>query len=218
MGNYEHTPVNRAWDPMTLHGDKSIFHDLRAENPDFASWTEGRREKWLLKRALVYMLEHPGETLKRSVIKFANFWGLERTLIAGWQQGLYRPPNWFTFLGTVIIPLFYAVAMLFACVGIFWTPPEDRRARWLLLLPVVFIAGMHALTFGHERYHLPLIPILLLYAAAAISYRSWERVRAPVQPVAAPLAVACSLLVIWGREVLLVDADKIQALLRIFLS
>jgi hypothetical protein len=36
------------------------------------------------------------------------------------------------------------------------------------LLLIAFICGLHTLTFGHSRYHLPLIPILSLYGGAAI--------------------------------------------------
>jgi 4-amino-4-deoxy-L-arabinose transferase-like glycosyltransferase len=218
MGNYEHTPLNRAWDPVTLHGNKSISQDLRAEHPDAASWTEGRREKWALKKALTYMQDHPELTFQRSLIKFANFWGLERTVIAGWQQKLYHPPQWFAVLGTVVIPLAYVVTMLFACLGIFLSPPVDRRAHLFLLLVIGFISGMHTLAFGHERYHLPLIPLLLLYAASAVTHQAWLRISLGLRSAAAPLAVSALLLVIWGREVLIVDADRIQSLLRVLFS
>lgn len=214
MGNYEHTPLNRAWDPVTLQGADSIFEELRDKHTEVSSWTEGKKEKWALKEAVTYMLEHPGLTLQRAMVKFANFWGLERTVIAGWQQGLYRPSKWYAALGTLLIPLFYAAVMLLACLGIFLSPPEDRRAHALLLLLVGFLVGMHMLAFGHERYHLPLIPFLLLYAAASVIGRNWQQLRDGLRQAAAPLAAMASLLVIWGREVLVIDADRIQALLR----
>ncbi len=213
MGNYEYTPLNRAWDPVTLEGDQSIFQELHAEHPDFSSWTEGRREKWALRKAIAYMLDHPGVTLQRSLIKFANFWGLERTVIAGWQQELYRPPMWLAAIGTVVIPLAYAAVMLLACVGLFLSPPQDRRAHLFLLLVGAFLAGMHSLAFGHERYHLPLVPFLLLYAAAAVAKKSWREVRLQLRWCAGPLAVGASLLVIWAREVLIVETGRIQILL-----
>ena len=34
MGNYEHTPLNRAWDPITLRGERSIFQKLRRQHPE----------------------------------------------------------------------------------------------------------------------------------------------------------------------------------------
>ena len=42
----------------------------------------------------------------------------------------------------------------------------DWRVHVLLLLPIVAIMGAHMLAFGHSRYHLPLVPILILYAVA----------------------------------------------------
>jgi 4-amino-4-deoxy-L-arabinose transferase-like glycosyltransferase len=218
MGNYEHTPLNRAWDPMTLQGDNSIFQELRTEHPDVFTWTEGQKEKWALRKALIFMLHHPGLTFQRGLIKFANFWGLERTIIAGWQQRMYQPPSWFAALGTVVIPMAYVVVMVFVCVGIFLSPPEDRRMHVLLLLVIGFVAGIHTLAFGHERYHLPLIPFILLYAAAAVTHKAWQQVRLGLRFDAAPLAVFALLLVIWGREVLIVDADRIQSLLLILFS
>jgi 4-amino-4-deoxy-L-arabinose transferase-like glycosyltransferase len=218
MGNYEYTPLNRAWDPVTLQGEKSIFQDLRAEHPDVSTWTEGRKEKWALRKAFMFMLANPALTLQRSLIKFANFWGLERTVIAGWQQGLYQPHRWFVALGTVVIPLAYVVVMLFACLGVFLSRPPDLRMHLFLLLVIGFLAGMHTLAFGHERYHLPLIPLLLLYAAAAVAHQTWRHFGKGLRLVAAPLAVAAGLLVIWWREVLIIEAGRIQTLLSIFFS
>jgi 4-amino-4-deoxy-L-arabinose transferase-like glycosyltransferase len=214
MGNYEYTSLYRAWDPATLYGEESILHDLPSENPNVASWSEGEREKWALKKALTYMFDNPGLTLQRSFIKLTNFWGLERTVIAGWQQKLYRPPKWFEAIGTLVISLSYIAVMLLACFGIFRAAPGDQRSHIILLLVIGFIATMHAIAFGHERYHLPLIPFLLLYAAAAIIRRSWQEIRPPLRPCAAPLAVGACLFVLWAREVLIVDTDRIQILLR----
>jgi 4-amino-4-deoxy-L-arabinose transferase-like glycosyltransferase len=218
MGNYEHTPRNRAWDPVTLHGDKSIFQDLLTEHPDVSVWTEGQKEKWMLKKAMTYMLDHPELTFQRSLIKFANFWGLERVVIAGWQQGLYRPSRWVSGVGTVVIPIAYVAVMVFASLGIFLSPANDFRMNALLLLVISFVAGMHTLAFGHERYHLPLIPFLLPYAAAAVMHRAWKQIRFGLCPAAAPLAVSALLFVIWTREVLIIESDRIQSLLRTLFS
>jgi 4-amino-4-deoxy-L-arabinose transferase-like glycosyltransferase len=218
MGNYEYTPLNRAWDPVTLQGEKSIFQDLRDEHPDVSTWTEGQKEKWALRKARMFMLNNPALTLQRSLIKFANFWGLERTVIAGWQQGLYQPRRWFVALGTIVIPLAYVVVMLLACLGVFLSRSNDLRIHVFLLLVIGFLAGMHTLAFGHERYHLPLIPVLMLCAAAAVAHQTWRHFGKRLRLAAAPLAVAASLLVIWGREVLVIEAGRIQTLLSIFFS
>jgi 4-amino-4-deoxy-L-arabinose transferase-like glycosyltransferase len=215
MGNYRNTPMERAWDPVTLSGHGSIGEDFDAEHLGGAfSWSEGHREKWQMWRAIEYMLENPVETMRRSAIKFARFWGLERTVIAGWQQGLYHPPLLVMLLGTIIIPPAYVAVMLLACLAVFFVPPDDRRDLVFMLLLIGFLAGMHSLTFGHERYRLPLVPLLLLFAAAAVVRRSWRDIRLPLRSSAAPLVVTAYLLVIWAKEVLILDADRIQILLR----
>jgi 4-amino-4-deoxy-L-arabinose transferase-like glycosyltransferase len=218
MGNYEYTPLNRAWDPVTLHGETSIFQQLYQGHPKVSSWTEGRKEKWALRTALVYMMAHPLVTLQRVVIKFANFWGLERVIIAGWQQGLYQPPHWFAVLGTLAITFAYMLVMLCASLGLFLAFPGERRAHIFFLLLMAFICSIHTATFGHERYHLPLIPFLCLYAAAAVVHRSWLCLQEGWHTAVPPLAACVILLAIWGREIFVVEADRIQALLRVWLT
>jgi 4-amino-4-deoxy-L-arabinose transferase-like glycosyltransferase len=218
MGNYEHTPLDRAWDPVTLHGETSIFQQLRQEHPEASTWTPGRTEKWAMKTALAYMLTHPLITLQRAVIKFANFWGLERVIIAGWQQGLYQPSRWLAGLGTLAITASYILLMLCASVGLFLAFPEERRVHVFFLLLLTFICGMHTVTFGHERYHLPLIPVLCLYAAAAVVHRSWRRLQESVRTTVPSMIAWLILFAIWGREVFIIEMERIQALLRSLLT
>jgi 4-amino-4-deoxy-L-arabinose transferase-like glycosyltransferase len=218
MGNYEHTPLNRAWDAITLTGEKSWAHELRQEHPDASTWTEGRKEKWAQRKALMYMLENPSTTIERAVVKFFHFWGLERTIIAGWQQGLYQPPRWFSIVGTLLITAAYVLTMLLASLGFFLAPPLNGRAHLFLVLVVVFISGIHTVVFGHERYHLPLIPLLLLYAAAAVGERSWRWLGQGIRTAAAPAIACIALLFSWGHEVFVVDVHRIKDLLEVLLS
>ena len=170
-----------------------------------------------MKKALAYMLEQPALTLKRAIIKCANLWGLEREIIAAWQQGLYQPPRWFVIFGTLAITLSYVALVLLASLGMFLARPADRRAHLFCLLLVAFISGLHTITFGHSRYHLPFIPLLLLYAAAAVHNQSWWCFREGFRQAAAPIAVWVSLGAIWGREVLLIDTNRIRDFLRVLL-
>jgi 4-amino-4-deoxy-L-arabinose transferase-like glycosyltransferase len=218
MGNYVHTPLNRAWDAISLTGEQSWAYDLRREYPDASTWSEGRKEKWAQKKALLYMLENPLLTIKRAIVKFCNFWGLERTVIAGWQQGLYHPPQWFSALGTLLITGAYILMMLLASFGLFLAPPKNGRAHIFLVLLVAFISGVHTVVFGHERYHLPLIPLLLPYAAAAAIQRSWRQLHEGIRTATAPVLVCAGLLASWGREVFIIDAHRIKALLQLLVS
>jgi hypothetical protein len=214
MGNYEHTPVQRPWDAVSLEGEKSWAHQLRMEHPDCSTWSEGRKEKWATKRALEYMAAHPGVTLVRSVVKLCDFWGLEREIIAGFQKGLYAPPRWFAAGAAAAITVSYVAMMLLASLGFWLARPPDRRVHAYFAVLIIFIAGLHALAFGHSRYHLPLVPILILYASSAVIGRSWRDVGKRIAPTAAFLLTAGALLAIWAREVLVRDFDRIQKLLQ----
>ena len=217
MGNYEHTPLNRAWDPMTLSGKHSIFANLSNEYPESHQWTEGQKEKWAQKRAFQFMLEHPALTLKRTIIKFGSFWGLERTIVGGLKR-YYHPPRWLALLTMFLIPISYGFVMVLACLGLFLAAPEDKRIHTMLIAIMLFMSGLHALVFGHSRYHLPLIPILILYGASAIMARSWMGLGRSVTTSAGPLVAYTLLLVAWGREVMLVEADKVRLLLNALLG
>jgi hypothetical protein len=83
----------------------------------------------------------------------------------------------------------------------------------VLLLPVVMIMGVHTIVFGHSRYHLPLVPILAVYAAAFIVdrnalHRDGARVR-----MAGAAATCLVLIGIWTRQIVTVDFGRLKEFL-----
>ncbi len=213
MGNYEHTPLYRAWDAVSLTGSQAWFYHLPATPPDGMAWTEGRKEKWATRQAVEYIIAHPTLTLKRALVKFASFWGLERVIIAGWFKGMYHVPQWCVLLGSGAITLAYVSTMLLGSLGLCLAPPENRSAHVFIVCLILFICGMHTVVFGHERYHLPLIPFFLLYAGAAVRRQSWRRLRAGERTVVAPLLLWAGLLAIWGWEILVVESESVRGLM-----
>ena len=214
MGNYEHTLEDRMWDTVALTGEKNWSWELTQEHPG-EHFTDGQKEKWAQRKALTYMAQHPVITLRRSLIRFADFWGLEREVIAGFRAGMFTPPAWFAWAATAAIGLSYPLVALLAAIGVWCAGPDDRRAHILLLLPVLFITAMHTLVFGHSRYHLPLVPFLLLYAAAAVRARSWTALAVPGWRRIGVLLTVAVLVTGWTRQVLLVDADRLRALFEV---
>ena len=210
MGNYEYTPDDRMWDAVALGGEKSWVHGLVSDpsNP----LTEGQKEKWAQRKAIEYMRANPRITLRRAFIKFADFWGLEREFVAGVQNGLYTPPVWFQFVGSLAIVLGYAALVLAGAAGIWLAAPDDWRLHLVLLLPVVVIMGAHTIVFGHSRYHLPLMPLFAVYAAALVARRPLGRVSRRPLLVGAALT-ATVLLAIWIHQIAGSDFGRIAALL-----
>jgi 4-amino-4-deoxy-L-arabinose transferase-like glycosyltransferase len=211
MGNYEHTPDDRMWAVVGLEGEKSWSHALNVERPGEVL-TEGQKDKWAQRKAVEYMRTHPGETLRRSFIKFADFWGLEREYTAGVNRGMYRPPFWLGMAVSALMVAAYVVVVGTGAAGI-WLARPDIRTHVLLLLPVVVTMGAHTIVFGHSRYHLPLMPFFGLYGAALLGAReriAWRSHRVLILCATVSLLVLAA---VWFRQLVLVDAGRLSGLL-----
>jgi 4-amino-4-deoxy-L-arabinose transferase-like glycosyltransferase len=205
-GNYRYTPLRRSWDAIAIEGEQSWSHEVVTTYPPSERETQGQIDKLALRQGVKFALDNPGLTLHRDIIKFFDFWGLERELISGAATGHFGDvPRPALLLMTLLIFGTYVAAIIAAIFGIFLAPPVDRRAHWLLLLVVLFVCGMHALVFGHSRYHLPLMPLLLLYSASAlVQARAIWRQR---KSWAFWLACAVSLVLVGGWVWGIVDVD-----------
>lgn len=214
MGNYEHTPDDRMWAAVELTGEKNWAYALHQEQPDRDHFTEGEKDKWAQRKAIEYIAANPGITLRRSVIKVSDFWGLEREYAAGVQQGIYAPPAWFGLSASGLIIVVYVLVSLLGLAG-FWLTPTDLRTQTIVVLPLLGILGGHALAFGHSRYHVPLMPVFGIFAVAlaAQGFGAVRRARG-WQLAGAALSVTL-LLAIWVYQVLIVDAARIRALLQV---
>lgn len=211
MGNYEYTPEDRMWDAVSITGERSWVVGFSV--PEGVAPTEGRKEKWAQAKAIEYMREHPAQTFRRSLIKFADFWGLEREFIAGVQEGIFAPPQWFAILATLAIVGAYAAVTIAGTAGAWLAAPRDWRVHAALLFPVLLTMGAHTIVFGHSRYHIPLIPILGLYAARLLVTRR-PVLREYSRPLLAGAAVSVAVLgIIWVRQVAIVDAARLGSLL-----
>lgn len=207
MGNYENTPDDHMWDAVRLRGALNWSYELSVERPG-QKFTEGQKDKWAQAKAVQYILANPLTTLRRAAIKFGDFWGLEREFAAGIQKGLYKPPFLLGLLASGLIVLAYVGVATLGWIGI-WAAAPDIRFHLILLLPVLFITGIHTIVFGHSRYHLPLVPILALYAAA-FATRTGPLTRRHLAGAAGTVLI---LVTIWIHQLGWIDTAHIRALL-----
>ncbi len=154
-----------------LTGEKSWVHGICDRSPRSSRSPKGGRTSGRSARRSSTCGRIPGITLRRSFIKFADFWGLEREFIAGVQKGLYRAAQWFQVLGSA---RHRAAAMSLVV---------DGRRRRHLAGGAGGLGGCRScccsrsssswagtrIVFGHSRYHLPLMPIFGLYARGAVA-------------------------------------------------
>jgi 4-amino-4-deoxy-L-arabinose transferase-like glycosyltransferase len=211
MGNFEHTIEDRMWDGVSLTGEKSWSYQMVLEHPEARAWTEGQREQWARERALQFMRDHPLITLKRSIRKFADFWGLEREYIAALQRGVYAAPPWWKALSSSLVLGSYVAVAILACFGLFNSRWGDWRLHIPALLAIFWVCALHSVVFGHSRYHLPVMPFVVIYAAAALHQRAWRGSGRTYRGRTALTACAC-LMVIWAFEVLVRDAARLRQL------
>jgi hypothetical protein len=201
MGNYEYTPLYRAWDAISISGDRSWIGVLLRQYPSDRRRTQGQIDKLALRAGIDYARRHPGLTLRRDVIKFFDFWGLERELIAGAARGVFGPiPAPALVPLTLLVFGSYAAALWLGIFGMVLVPPAEARVHALLLLVIGFVCAVHTATFGHSRYHLPVMPLVLTYSAAALVHAPWIRAqrRRPASCLAVGLCVVFLVAWVWG--------------------
>jgi hypothetical protein len=139
------------------------------------------------------------------------------------QQGLYHPSRVLAAIAIIAMLVSY-VALSLSGVSGFWLAGIRWRPLVLMLLPVLALAGAHTIVFGHERYHLPLVPILALFAAAVwirLLDAGWRGMVASLaaRPRWARLTMTgavCSMLLlsgIWVRQLVFVDGEKLRTLM-----
>jgi 4-amino-4-deoxy-L-arabinose transferase-like glycosyltransferase len=175
MGNYSHTPLNRAWAAVDNQGNKAWYagHEEVLKNKN-----EAEKQKWAIGQARRYMTSHKLLTAKRVIIKAMNFWGLERAVIAPMQKGHWPQLKniWCIAPIAVAILSVFSFTILSSIFGLTCTFTIRRHDFVFIVLILVYFTAMHAIVFGHPRYHLPLMPFLAIFSAWAVLNRSkiWE--------------------------------------------
>jgi hypothetical protein len=215
MGNYEYTPLFRAWDAISEHGARAWDRVLAASDPGFDRLTQGQKDKVAMRAAVAYVKAHPWQTAQRDLIKFFNFWGLERELIAGASRGYFGAVSAPALvLLTVVIFGNYVAAVVSGIFGAAVLRPPDWRTHLLLLMIVSYICAMHTISFGHPRYHLPIIPLVVVYAAQAVVHRGWIWSRRRSLAFGLACALVGVLAVGWSLEVVSTDLGRFVTALR----
>jgi 4-amino-4-deoxy-L-arabinose transferase-like glycosyltransferase len=208
QGNYRFTPMYRSWDAVSLSGEQNWYDELAAVYSSSDMATQGQVDRLALRQGIRFVLDNPELTLQRDIVKFFRFWGLERELIAGAAHGYFGDiPGPIILVLTLLIFGSYTSGLISGVFGFILAPPSDRRIHWLLFVVGAFICAVHTLTFGHSRYHLPIMPLVLLYSTSALVHRRniWQRRHEPAFRVA--FAVSGVFFLGWLWEIVVVDAE-----------
>ena len=217
MGNYEYTPLYRAWDAISMEPPKDWYtvlkDDYTRKNPgaSFNVQNQGQKDRLAGGYAKNYMKSHPAQTLERTGMKALCFWQLERSIPAGIQRGFWgldrlgESPRKALFLAvTCIVILPFALLFQLAVWGVFSFEFNRKSLPTiaLLLAVLLYFWSLHSLTFAHERYHLPLIPILILFVVSLFQnpQAAWTRFRKSPSRWVPAVLLSAAFLVFWGLE------------------
>ncbi len=215
MGNYENTPLYRAWDAISILPPNDWYTILKKDwseknTGSFDALSQGMKDREAGKYAKEFIKSHPTLTLQRTVMKSLCFWQLERSIPSGVQQGFWGLDRFsgtagkILFLVTTVLVMFPFV-LLFQCAiwGFFAVfSSKNIHAIALLLAVTLYFWVLHSIAFAHERYHLPLVPILILFAVYLFQNR--QNALFHFQKSAYlifPLFLSLLFIVFWGLEI-----------------
>lgn len=148
--------------------------------------------------ALNYIRAEPGIFLARMPVKFADFWGMERSLIDNAQEtvsggGWHSPAK----LGSDLFAVAaYVFIMVLGVAGIIFA----REDAWKLVCGVyiLYFMTVHLVIFGDGRFHLPLMPLFILYAGWLWVMR--RQINYTRSRVGLAGLLILLLFLVWGRE------------------
>ncbi len=131
-----------------------------------------------LKRSWEFIRMHPLEWLKLSGYKWLLVWNAYEIPDV---EAVSIYAEWSSLLHTILPFFHFGILAPFAAVGLLFCLPRFREL-WLLYMMPIVMACSTALFFVLGRYRYPLVPVLVLFAAAAfgektrwktLSFRRW---------------------------------------------
>ena len=162
-GGYEDTP---AW--------------LRAQT---RGMSEVERDRFYWREGLAFIRAHPLEALSIVPGKFWHF-AARDTVTVGWIHfdSLASPrPLWLKYVFAGIAQAYYVLFLLVALYGAASGAFRQPEGRWMGLVGIYYVA-VHLVLRGDPRYHLPLLPLVAVFAAFGVARWAAERQStAPVQ-------------------------------------
>jgi len=144
------------------HIDSDLaYAAVKKDYPDAYALPEGERDRYLAKRSVEFIREHPRQVLLQSADNALQFWRLYP------RQDHAMPHSkrllfWLALLAEA--PLF-ALTLL----GL-WLKRSLWPRWWPLALTAACLTGIHTLTVAQMRYRLPLTPLMAVFAGAALAW------------------------------------------------
>ncbi len=141
---------------------------------------EIKRDRLGYEKGLEFIKEKPRAFLILSFKKFAHFWRLELKLfVLYFDECFINPiPKWLFMVLAPLTVLPFIILLPLAIFGIIFYQKWDMKA-YLLILLIFYYILIHSIVFASGRYHLQIIPYLIIFAAYGLC--SINRVRSEIK-------------------------------------
>lgn len=182
IGNAKDTPILGSWKKMESLKEDVYLQSLMENGNDV------ERNQALIKVALSNIKQNPFLFAKRFLGKLLDLWGPERFIAGNINKGILGFKSMELVIGfSVASNLIYCFVLVFFIRQILRQPWD--QAKVLVVSLTALYSSAYAIFFGHPHYHLPLIPIMSVYAAHSfreavyfgdtwrqwVSYLGWKR-------------------------------------------
>jgi len=161
--------------------------------PVTAHLTEVQRDRFYRGLAWAYIRAHPLRVIALAPRKLWHF-AARDTVTVGWMHfdSLAAPrPLWLKYVLAGAAQGYYVLGLLLALCGLAWRVLRRPPGKWIALVCAYYV-GVHLALRGDARFHLPILPLLAIFAAFAAATWAEQPAAAPAQrqPEAAPSAAA----------------------------
>lgn len=183
--------------------------------PELNGLSEPAKQNIVVRKGLQYMLANPGVTFVRMLGRLVDFWGQER-LVVNQLLGKYYGDLPMTAMIALIAVVFgaYSLTIFGAVFGYFCT--RLRPFDIFSLSIIAYYVMMHLMVFAHPRYHVHLLPFLIIPAARAFLGRAEILASRRTWRFNAALGVCGIFVIMWGIGIFWFDAGRIAVLKNLF--
>ena len=131
---------------------------------------EIKRDKLFYKKGFEFIRENPIKVLWLDLKKFAYFWGFPFHFFGNYLNDLFiNPiPKWLFIVLAPLTILPYMILLPLAIFGITFHQTWDKNT-YLLMLLISYYTVIHSIILAETRYHLQVVPYLIIFAAYGIS-------------------------------------------------
>lgn len=185
-------PWGGGWDGESLaRWQESLEAEMRQTVP--AVQTEAERDRWMYQKAREHITENPGVFLRACVLRFVRFWNVlppataleavgkiwERVCISLGLKSWHAATETVTRIVAGGVALFYGVLILSFVTGMVRLHRMEWSRWWPLVLMIAAFCAVHLVYWSNTRMRAPVMPAVALLAVRAWSSASTEKKSEP---------------------------------------